>query len=112
MTKKNRPAPPAISADQAMIAANKFILFHYPTMFTGGLAHRLTLAATEVWIVPIALTHPDHGIVGEVGSVALDVRTGEVVGHTPRTEAVAVGKRLRENKGYALETAFLAARTV
>jgi hypothetical protein len=89
-----------------MIAANKFILFTYPTMFTGGMPHRLALPSGEVWIVPIVLTHVDHGIVGQVGSVVLDVRTGEVLGRTPRGEVVASGARLREGKGYALETTF------
>jgi hypothetical protein len=94
------------------MTANKFILFHYPTMFTGGLPHRLPLPAAEFWIVPVVLTHPDHGIVGEVGSVAVDLHTSEIVGRTPRAQAVAAGKHLREARGYAREPALLSARTV
>jgi hypothetical protein len=102
----------AITAKQAMLSANKFILFHYPTMFTGGLPHRLALPTGDVWIVPLVLTHPDCGIIGEVGSIAVDFFTAEIVGNTARNEAVATGKRLREAKGPALETAFLSTRTV
>jgi hypothetical protein len=107
-----RPADRAISPDRAMLAANKFILFHYPTMFTGGLPHRLPLPTAELWIVPLVLTHPDHGIVGEIGSVAVDLHTSEILGYTPRAEAVAAAQNLRESKGYARETALLSTRAV
>jgi hypothetical protein len=107
-----RPAHQAISADQAMLAANKYILFHYPTMFTGAIPQRLRLPTYEVWVVPIVLTHPDHGVVGEAGLVAVDAFSGQILGSTPRAEVVAAGKRLREAKHYDLETAFLPTRTV
>lgn len=95
-----------------MIAANRFILHHYPTLFTGGRPHRLSLPTTDVWVVPIVLTHPEHGILGEVGVVAVEARTGEIIGHTPRAAVVAAGKRLREAGKYAVETALLPARPV
>jgi hypothetical protein len=107
-----RPGDKAISADRAMLAANKFILFKYPNMFTGGLPHRLSLQTSEIWIVPLVLTHPDHGIVGEIGSVAVDLHTNEILGYTPRAEAVAAAQHLREAKGYARETALLSTRAV
>jgi hypothetical protein len=107
-----RPAHRAISAGQAMLAANKYLLFHYPTMFTGALPRRLKLPTYDVWIVPIVLTHPDRGIIGEAGLVAVDAHSGQVVGSTPRAEVVAAGKRLREAKHDALETAVLPTRTV
>jgi hypothetical protein len=107
-----RPAHKAISADKAMLAANKYILFHYPTMFTGAIARRLKLPTYDVWVVPIVLTHPDHGVIGEAGLVAVDAHSGQVLGSTPRAEVVAAGKRLREAKHYDLETAFLPTRAV
>ena len=96
-----RPGNKAISADNAMLAANKFILFQYPTMFTGGLPHRLPLPTAKLWIVPLVLTHPEHGIVGEIGSIAVDLHTSEILGHTPRAEAVAAALHLKEAKSYA-----------
>ena len=71
-----------------------------------------TRNAPELWIVPILLTSPGYGTGGEVGVVAIDARTGLVVGSTPRSEVVASAKRLREAKRDELETAFLRARTV
>src|SRR5258707_9095916 len=92
----------SITAKQAMIAANRYILFHYPTMYTGTLPRRLSLPNLQVWAVPIALTHPDHGVVGDVGLVAVDAANGQVVGATPRSEVVAAGKKLREAKRHDL----------
>jgi hypothetical protein len=109
-TKRSRRR--AITADDALIVANKHILFHYPTMFTGRLARRMSLPNGEVWIVPLVLTHADHGLVGDVGYLVLDACSGEVIGQTPRGEVVAEGKRLREAKGYALEAAILPAGAV
>src|SRR5439155_21154765 len=94
------PAHKVITPETAMLAANKHILFHYPTMFTGIAPHRLCLLTADVWIVPIVLTHPEHGILGEVGLVAVDASTGQVLGSTPRRDVVAAGKRLREAKGH------------
>jgi hypothetical protein len=108
---KTRTARP-LTAKQAMIAANRYILFHYPTMFTGTLPHRLTLKKLNVWTVPIVLTHADHGNIGEVGVVAINAATGEVLGATSRTDVVAAGKKLREAKPNDLEAAFLSARAV
>jgi hypothetical protein len=65
-----------------------------------------------VWIVPILLTSPGHGAVGEVGMVAVSVTASEVVGGTPRREVVAAIKNLRETHADALEAAFHQARTV
>ena len=69
----------AIRADQAMRAANAYILFHYPTLFTGAIPRRLKLPSADVWVVPIVLTSPGYGIVGEAGPVAVDAHSGEVV---------------------------------
>ncbi len=104
---KHRPRRKAMTAEDALIAANKDILFHYPTMFTGRSPRRLSLPNAELWIVPIVFTHADHGLVGDVGYIALHGYTGEVVGRTPREEVVAAGSRLRMAKGYALETSVL-----
>ena len=107
-----RTAGKRLSARQAMVTANKHILFHYPTMFTGGTPRRLVLTQGKWWIVPIVLTHPEHGILGETGVVAVDGASGEIVGSSPRKEVVAAGTRLRKGKGYESEAAILPARTL
>ncbi len=111
MRTKQRMAK-AISRSQALLAANKYILFHYPTMFTGGRPHRLSIRTADVWVVPIVLTHPNHGSIGAVGMLAVQARTGEIVGHTPRAVAVAAGKRLREAGNYAVEAAVFSAKSL
>lgn len=108
---QTKKRPRLVDAEHAMIAASEFCLFQYPTMFTGGLPRSLSLPDSELWIVPIVLTHPEHGVVGEAGLVAIDARTGHVIGSTPRNEVVAAGKRLREAKRDDLEAAFLQTRT-
>ena len=100
-----------IDAQRAMAAASEYCLFHYPTMVTGGIPRRLSLPDSELWIVPVVLTHPDYGVVGEAGVVAIDARTAKVIVSTPRSEVVAGGQRLREAKRSDLEAAFLQART-
>jgi hypothetical protein len=63
-----------------------------------------------LWIVPIVLTHPDRGSVGEVGVVAVDARTGKVAGSTPRSEVVAAGERLAKGKHVDLHAPAVQAR--
>ena len=101
-----------ISGRQAMVTANRHLLFHYPTMLTGAAPCRLRLPNVDLWVVPIVLTHPKKGVVGQVGLVAVDASSGKVVGSTPRPEAVATAKKIRGAKGYELETAILRPRAV
>jgi hypothetical protein len=91
---KTRKSSRRLTANQAMILANRYILFHYPTMYTGALPRRLILNNLEIWTVPIVLTHPDHGVVGDVGLVAIGAASGRVVGATPRAQVVAAGKKI------------------
>ena len=109
---KATPNHRGISAAAALATAAKHLLFHYPTMFTVRAPRRLALTELQLWIVPIVLTHPDRGVVGEVGFVAIDAATGEILGSTPRREVVRAGKQLREAKNYGLEAAVLPARAV
>ena len=100
------------AAEGARIAASAYIVGNYPIGSLGGTPQRLTLDGRPFWIVPIVLTSPGYGAVGEVGLVAMDAATQKVVGSTPRGDVVAAAKRLREAKRDELEAAFLQARTV
>jgi hypothetical protein len=56
------------------------------------------------------LTSPGCGYVGQVGVIAVDARTGEVLGGSPK-EAVLPAIRLsREGKHDEIEAGFLRAR--
>ena len=72
--------------------------------------YRLSLPDGEMWIVPVVLTSPGYGMVGEVGMLAVSVRTGKVVGATPREEARAAATELAREKGHDLDAAFRQAR--
>lgn len=98
------------TAEAAVIAANGHMLLNYVIGLLGGPPHRVSLPGGDLWIVPMVLTSPGYGAVGEVGAIAVDARTGEVVGGTPKEEVVEAIRRLREEKGDALEAAFLRAR--
>ena len=59
-----------------------------------------------MWIIPVLFTSPGYGVVGEVGVVAGDAATHEVVGATPREEVRAEVARLAGEKRDELEAAF------
>jgi hypothetical protein len=99
-------------AELVVVAANEYIVSHYPVGLLAGTPRRLGLGGRELWIVPIVLTSPGYGAVGEVGLVALETGERKVVGSTPRSEVVAEIQRLREEKHEQLEAAFHRARTV
>ena len=110
-TRKEKATQPAgIPADVALIAANAHMLLKYVIGLLGGTPYHLSLPKSELWIVPMILTSPGYGPVGEVGAIAVDARTGQVVGGTPKEEVMAAIRRLREAKHDALEAAFLQAR--
>ncbi|MBI4605909.1 MAG: hypothetical protein HY721_28425 [Planctomycetes bacterium] len=100
----------AIAAEKALQSANEFILFHYATGLMGTVPRLVSMADRDVWVVPVVLTSPGFGTVGEVGMVAVDAGDGKVVGSTPRSEVIAAQRRLREKNLDAIEAAFLRAR--
>jgi hypothetical protein len=102
----------AVTADKAQIAGNTYCLLHYATGYSAGTPRRMTMPGKQWWVMPVLLTSPGYGVVGEVGVLAVDARTGKVVGSTSRQEVVAAGKRLAEEKRDDLEAAFRRARTV
>ena len=105
-TKKKAAVP-----EKFLIAANAHCLRQYATSFTAGTPRRLSLPGQQLWIFPVLFTSPGYGEVGEVGVVAVDARTGQIAGSTPRAEVTAAAKRLSEEKRDELEAAFLRART-
>src|SRR4051794_26287313 len=72
-----RPRAKSTETETVQITANEYIVPHYPIGYLGGLPRRLELENRALWIVPIILTSPGYGAVGEVGVVAIDARTGQ-----------------------------------
>lgn len=98
------------TAEAAVVAANEHMLLHYVIGLLGGSPYHLSLPTGDCWIVPMVLTSPAYGAVGEVGAIAVDASTGTVVGGTPKSEVIASIKRLRETNHDAIQAAFLQAR--
>jgi hypothetical protein len=93
--------------------ANRHIAQHYPTTVAAGLEPRLEARGNaDVWTLPLVYASPgfgDHGIVGDVGSITIDSRTGSVVEVTARDEVVALVRKLHEENREAIEAAFYSA---
>ena len=101
-----RPRGKPTSAEKAQIVGNAYCLLHYATGYAAGTPRRLSLPGQQCWIMPVVLTSPGFGIVGEVGFLAVEARSGKVIGSTSRSEVVAAGNRLAEEKRDDLEAAF------
>jgi hypothetical protein len=99
-----------INARSAGITAHEYCLRHYGTSYCGGTPQRLVLPAVEMWIVPVVLTSPGSGTIGDVGIVAVNAMSGEVMGATPRVDVRAAGTRLATERRHDLDTAFRRAR--
>ena len=72
------PPQVCVTAATARRRANRFILDKISYLIG---AEQPTLVETDrfVWRVPVALTYPDRGIVGQVGSIDVDAETGELL---------------------------------
>lgn len=95
-----------LSARQAMIAANRFIVEHLPDRFSSGLPKLVLFPLRPLWLVPVHLTYPGVGVVGEVGMLAVDGDRPVVVGWTPTEEMETLAHRIYEENRDEIELAF------
>ncbi len=95
-----------LDAREAMITANRFIVEHLPDRFSAGLPKLVQFPLQPLWLVPVHLTYPGVGVVGEVGMVAVDGERPLVVGWTPPEEMEALARQLYEEKRNEIEIAF------
>jgi hypothetical protein len=90
--------------------ANRHIAERYPTTVAAGLEPRLEARSdAEVWVLPLVYASPgyrDQGIVGDVGSITIDSRTGSVLEATARDAVIASVRKLHEENREAIEAAF------
>ena len=94
-----------IDSTTVLQTANKFILENMRDRFSTGSLKKVMFPTREVWIVSVVLTYPKKGIIGEVGAIAVDGETGELVGWTPIEEMETVAKELYEGKKSEIEIA-------
>lgn len=67
-----------VTAAAARRKASRFVLDHISYLM-GGTQPSLIKTDHLVWRVPIVLTYPDRGVVGEVGFIDVDAETGELL---------------------------------
>ncbi len=102
--------PAQIDAETAKRLANRFILENLPDRFCAGTPRFLQFPMRTFWAVPVLLSYPRLGPVGQTGLVAVDIETGSVVGWTPLDEIQEVAKVIYAEKKTAITAAFLSAR--
>lgn len=95
-----------LNAKQAMIAANQFIVNHLPDRFSAGLPKLVLFPLRPLWLVPVHLTYPGVGVVGEIGMLAVDGDRPVVVGWTPLEKMEALAHQLYEENRDEIEFAF------
>jgi hypothetical protein len=77
-----------------------------PTAFAPETPRFLQFPLRSVWIVPVVLSYPRIGPVGQAGIAAVDTETGSVVGWTPLDEMKKAAEAIYERKKAAIEAAF------
>lgn len=100
----------SINADTAKRLANRFILENLPDRFCAGTPRLLQFSLRSVWAVPVVLSYPRIGPIGQTGVVAVDIETGSVTGWTPFNEMKKSAKEIYAKKKGEIQTAFLSAR--
>ncbi|MEA3338826.1 MAG: hypothetical protein U9R15_02565 [Chloroflexota bacterium] len=103
------PAQVTLNARQAMTTANQFIVEHLPDRFSAGLPKLMTWKEPQLrsfWLVPVLLTYPEIGVVGEVGVIAVDKDRPAVVGQTPTEEMETWARQIYEENRDEIEFAF------
>ena len=108
--KTTAPGSKRIDQKRAMSIANGFILRHFRDRFMAGPPHIVAWRGTPVWVASILLTYPGRGILGEVGMIAIDARSGAVCANTPEPDLEAAAHRLTRGKWSEIEAVFHSAR--
>ncbi|MBD2771047.1 hypothetical protein [Iningainema tapete] len=95
---------PQVTALQAQAAANVFLSDILGDRFT---ADQAKISATnDVWEVPVILTYPLIGSVGQVGEILVSKTSEVVVSHTPIEEMKQSGQSLYEAHRDEIQAAF------
>lgn len=102
----SRPAIIAVDAEKAQMLATEFLLDYVGNQLTTGQPLRMHSAVRSTWIVPVQLAYIHSGPLGNVGVVAIDEETGQVVGWTPISQIKEASRQLREAREPALSEQF------
>jgi len=91
---------------RARVVANRFILENLADRFSAGEPRLLAFPVRVVWVLPVELTYPNVGVVGQVGFVAVDGEQETVVGWTPFDVMETTAQQLYTSHQDAIEAAF------
>jgi predicted DNA-binding antitoxin AbrB/MazE fold protein len=72
------PRKVRVTAETARRQVNRFVLDEISYLM-GGEQPSLVETDRLVWRVPVVLTYPDQGVVGQAGSIDVDAETGELL---------------------------------
>lgn len=97
-----------LTAFEAEAATSLFLFDHLPDRFCPGPPRFDALA--NLWRVPILLSYPFIGPVGEVGEVTVSAIEEKIISHTPIDVMKAQAFKIYEKRRADIETAFLQAR--
>ena len=101
-------ALPKLTALEAQSAANGFLLDNLPDCFL-AIEPRFD-PATKTWRLPIVISYPFIGPVGEVGEIHVSSHSEEIVSTTPLDEMKTRARVLYEQHREAIQAAFHSAR--
>lgn len=95
---------PQVTALQAQATANLFLNHRLGDRFTADQAKIST--TDDIWEVPVILTYPLIGSVGQVGEILVSTTKEVVVSHTAIEEMKQSGQRLYEAHRDEIQAAF------
>ncbi len=83
------------TSEDAKAAATEFLLDYIGNQLIPGNPVSMMSALRTVWIVPVSLAYIHTGSLGEIGVIAVDEETGEVVAWTPVDQMKTASRVLR-----------------
>lgn len=99
----------SLTAEEARLVAEEFILDHMGDPVTAGQPWFIHTVLGEAWVAPLVLTSSAYGIVGGIGAVIVDSNTRQVVAYTPIEMVKRNAEQLWETQKPDIEAAFQAA---
>jgi hypothetical protein len=94
-------AAPTITALQAQAEANFFLSEHLPDRLTADQPY--LDFSSQVWHVPVILTYPFLGVLGQVGEILVSAENKTILSYTPVAETLAAAQALAEQHRDAIE---------
>jgi len=96
----------SVRSDQAVVITNGFLVQNAGNLLMAGEPSRMVSPLRAVWIVPVMLSYPGVGAVGQVGVVAVDEETANIVAWTPREEMNRKSEKLYAANRKEIEATF------